>query len=173
MNHLEYALRYAELGYYVIPVRAGEKRPDTPNGASDASRDPAVIRKWWEAKPKNNIGIVCKNCLVLDLDKLPSVDGLEEFRVMREEIKGIPTSGPVAITGGGGQHWFYKKPALDLKASTHITYNGQKTSIDIRTGNTFVVVAPSAIKDGGLYKWEVPLVPVDDLPALPDSLFTM
>lgn len=173
MNHLEYALRYAALGYYVIPVRAGEKRPDTPNGASDASNDPEVIRQWWGAKPKNNIGIVCKNCLVLDLDKSPAGDGREEFKIMREEIKGIPTSGPVAITGGGGQHWFFKKPALDLKASTHITYNGKKTSIDIRTGNTFVVVAPSNHKSGNRYKWKVPLVPVEELPALPDSLFTM
>lgn len=174
MTNLEYALRYAELGYYVIPIRAGEKRPDTPNGASDASRDPAVIRGWWGAKPKNNIGIVCRNCLVLDLDNKGQGDGRAEFKLMREEIKGIPTGGPVSITAtGGGQHWFFKKPGIDLKASTHITYNGQKTNIDIRTGNTYVVAAPSAIKDGGRYKWKVPLVPVDDLPALPDSLFTM
>ena len=174
MTNLEYALRYAELGYYVIPIRAGEKRPDTPNGASDASRDPAVIRGWWGAKPKNNIGIVCRNCLVLDLDNKGQGDGRAEFKLMREEIKGIPTGGPVSITAtGGGQHWFFKKPGIDLKASTHITYNGQKTNIDIRTGNTYVVAAPSAIKDGGRYKWKIPLVPVDDLPALPDSLFTM
>lgn len=173
MSNLEHALHYAALGYHVIPVRENDKRPDCPNGASDGTTDVDQIRAWWAAKPNDNIGIVCRNCLVLDLDLAAGGNGLEDFQNILAEIRGIPTDGPVAVTGGGGQHWFYAKPDLELKASTKITFNGRKTNIDLRTGNTFVVAAPSRHASGRLYEWQAPLVPADRLPVLPEAFFSL
>ncbi|WP_297853008.1 bifunctional DNA primase/polymerase [Meiothermus sp.] len=58
---LEYALEYARLGYAVLPLQPGEKRPHgrlAPNGLKDASTEPrgsaplVAGRAWgWGGHP--------------------------------------------------------------------------------------------------------------------------
>ena len=56
---LDAALEYAEAGYAVIPVRRSDKSPYTANGLSDATKNPATIRQWWNWWPDANVAIVC------------------------------------------------------------------------------------------------------------------
>ena len=56
---LEYALKYALLGWRVFPCVPREKRPLTKHGVHDATTDLAEIRKWWESSPDANIAVAC------------------------------------------------------------------------------------------------------------------
>ncbi|WP_448377804.1 bifunctional DNA primase/polymerase, partial [Fervidobacterium sp.] len=67
-----YALRYVRLGYSVLPLAPGEKRPHgslVPHGLKAASREEATIRAWWRACPECGVGILPpEDVLVLDFD---------------------------------------------------------------------------------------------------------
>lgn len=55
------AVSLAEQGYTILPCLPGEKRPVgrlVPHGFHDASKDPAVVDRWWSVDPTFNIGIV-------------------------------------------------------------------------------------------------------------------
>jgi len=86
------ALKYAERGWLVFPLKPNAKVPLIPTtrggqGFKDATTDVEQIRKWWTEFPDANIGIatgVVSNLIVLDLDK--KNDGLENFQMMLEEF---------------------------------------------------------------------------------------
>jgi hypothetical protein len=54
---LKAALRYAQKGWPVFPLKPRQKTPFTEHGLKDASTDKAQIRKWWASCPEANIGI--------------------------------------------------------------------------------------------------------------------
>lgn len=85
---LEYALRYAALGWPVLPVhwikeyggcscnekkcRTPGKHPLTRDGLKGASTDPSIITAWFRRCPDSNIGIrtgAVSGVFVLDIDK--------------------------------------------------------------------------------------------------------
>lgn len=87
MGNLESALRYAELGFHLIPLHwmkeeglcscgdrecpSPAKHPLTPNGFKDGTTDLATVQNWWGAYPEANIGLVtgqCSGIVVLDID---------------------------------------------------------------------------------------------------------
>jgi hypothetical protein len=47
---LDAALRYAQLGYKVHPLRRGTKLPLLPHGAHDATSDPDKIDEYWRVR---------------------------------------------------------------------------------------------------------------------------
>lgn len=176
MNTLEQALEYARMGYAVIPVKERSKAPVCRNGASDGTTDEAQIREWWGENPNYNIGIVCNNCFVIDLDTLKDGDkdkgimsGTDAFALFCADYPSIPVTGPQSITGGGGQHWLFAKPSLSIKASTKVKYKGIQTAVDFRVGNSYIVAPPSIHENGRRYRWKQPLVRVSDLPELPED----
>ena len=69
----EWALKYAEMGLYVLPLIPGQKEPATANGFRDASNDKAQAEKWWTKRPDYNIGIATGieygSLVVIDLDR--------------------------------------------------------------------------------------------------------
>ena len=75
------------------------------------------------------------------------------------------------MTGGGGLHlWFGISPLLGLG-------NGRgdlPVGIDVRGGAKGYVIAPPSVHPttGAVYEWLTPLVPVPELPELPDWLLT-
>ncbi len=69
---LEEALRLADLGFKVLPLRPGDKRPAVEHGVHDASSSPEVITAWWTAMPNANLGISSEGLLVVDFDILKS-----------------------------------------------------------------------------------------------------
>src|SRR5262249_51470200 len=71
-NHVEYALKYAERGWAVIPVHyitngkcscgkpscnSPGKHPRTLRGFHEATIDEGKIKHWWSLNPLSNIGI--------------------------------------------------------------------------------------------------------------------
>ena len=49
------ALTLARKGLAVFPCLPRTKLPATAHGCLDASKDPAVIRDWWQREPAFNV----------------------------------------------------------------------------------------------------------------------
>ena len=154
------AMAYAQKGYRVFPVRAGEKRPETANGFHDATTDPDQIQAWFGNSPLSNIGIPTGGMLVVDIDP-EGLNWLEEDAEKRSSL----TEAPWARTPRGGHHFWFRQPeGMTLRNSVSRLAPG----VDTRANGGYVVVAPSCIGDGQ-YIWveghELPTI--DQLPEPP------
>ncbi|GIW32665.1 MAG: hypothetical protein KatS3mg071_2839 [Meiothermus sp.] len=162
---LEYALEYARLGYAVLPLLPGEKRPHgrlAPNGLKDATLDPEVLRTWWQAAPAAGVGILPPpGALVLDFDDPATWDGLRaEYPELGEA--------PRQRTPKGGVHVFLRLPESlvgSLSASAR-----KLPGLDLRgMGKAYLACSPTQLPTGA-YSWEVPLQTPDELPLAPEGL---
>ena len=166
----EAALRYAlAYGWPVFPVIPQGKKPATATGFKEATRDPAIISKWWDHNPSYNIGIPTgkegSGFFVIDLDEdekkgVSGESSLEEF---------IKSYGPlpetvISQTPRGGRHLLFKS-AVDVNCKTAVL-----PGVDIR-GNGGYIVAPPSDVNGKKYRW---LNPPDKTPIAEadNSVFT-
>ena len=156
---------YLTLGYAVLPLAPGEKRPDprlAPHGLKDASREPAQVRHWWTAEPRAGLGILPPaEVLVLD------VDAPEQVALILERFK--LWKAPRQRTPRGGAHLFLRLPAgVGLTATTKAL-----PGVDLRgLGRAYLVAAPTALPSGR-YSWEIPLAPPEALPEAPADLLDL
>ena len=142
---LEAALRYADFGYSVFPLRPYEKRPQTAHGLHDATTDEEVINGWWQEYPKANIGINTNNLIVLD------VDGEENEWLLEEETRGSSLSiGAIQKTPNGGLHYIFKQPP---GRTWRNTAGKIAKKIDTRGFGGYIGVAPSCLEGGRYYHW--------------------
>ncbi|BCZ94314.1 hypothetical protein TthAK1_09310 [Thermus thermophilus] len=161
---LEAARAYARMGYRVLPLHPGEKRPHgglVPHGLKEASRDPATLEAWWRSCPEAGVGILApEGVLVLDFDDPTAWEGL------RQEHPALEAA-PRQRTPKGGVHLFLRLPeGVRLSASVRAL-----EGVDLRgMGRAYVVAAPTRLKDGRTYTWEVPLTPPEALPPVPQPL---
>src|SRR5208283_5013770 len=115
---LEAALAYAGLGWIILPLnyvrddggcscgnapyRTPGKHPLAalvPRGHLDANCAPEVVRRWWTAYPKANIGVHCaaSGFVVVDVDPRNGGDQtFAELQAQHGELK----AAVVANTGG-------------------------------------------------------------------------
>jgi len=162
---LEYALKYAQLGWHVFPCVPREKRPLTMHGVHDATTDYARIRKWWGSTASANIAVACgdkSGLFVVDVDIDPDkgIDGFEslkEFPSLPETVR--------QDTPRGGFH------ALFAASVPPANKNGFRTGIDIRGNGFYIVLAPSIHPNGGRYSWAAGLSPWEvDQAVFPDFM---
>ncbi|WP_253665204.1 bifunctional DNA primase/polymerase [Thermus scotoductus] len=158
------ATRYAALGYAVLPLLPGEKRPHpglVPHGLKDATGDPATLEAWWRACPEAGVGLLApEGVLVLDVDQG------EAWEALRRDFPALEAT-PRQRTPKGGVHLFFRLPeGVRLSASVRAL-----EGVDLRgMGRAYVVAWPTRLKDGRGYAWEVPLVPPEELPLVPQGL---
>ena len=141
---LEAALRYAELGYPVFPCASGRKTPLTPRGFLDAATDKSQITAWWGRWPSSNIAISTSGLVVVDVDG-PDNNWLADEPELMLEL----ASGCVAITPGGGRHYYFRQPdggAIRCQAGT------LAPKVDVRAAGGYVLVPPSVV-GGKPYRW--------------------
>ncbi len=156
--------RYVRLGYAVLPLVPGEKRPHfrlVPHGLKEASQDPATLEAWWRSCPEAGVGLLApEGVLVLDFDDPTAWEGL------RQEHPALEAA-PRQRTPKGGVHLFLRLPdGVRLSASVRAL-----EGVDLRgMGRAYVVAAPTRLKDGRGYAWEVPLVRPEALPPVPQGL---
>ena len=72
MNCIDYALKYYEQGFSVIPIIPGQKKPMIKWQPYQNERaTPEQIKQWWTETPNANVGIVTgkiSDLFVIDLD---------------------------------------------------------------------------------------------------------
>lgn len=146
---LSFALRYAECGYRVLPLRG--KVPLVEHGAHSASLDPARLREWWERWPNAGIGITLDGLVVVDVD--PRNGG------NIADLLELPYTCH-ARTGGGGMHYLYRSP-IDAH------YLGKLVlGIDLKSGvGSYICVEPTTHASGQCYEWLDNSAPYSMLPA--------
>lgn len=136
------ALRYAQMGYRVLPLNRGSKKPHRmlgwQGGVHHATADPAWISMWWREDPAAGIGIATgQGLLVIDLDVKHGEDGPGEFT--RQLAPHLPPA-PTVRTPSGGWHLFYRTPQLAVPMRP-----GLLPGVDFKGDDGYVVAAPSRV----------------------------
>lgn len=137
---LEAALRYADRGYPVFPVR-GDKRP-LVKWKDGATTDHRQIRTWWARWPFAMIGMPTgarSGVVVLDVDRKNGVDGLANLRAAG--VNPFTWTPIVAHTPSGGLHFFMRYTG-EVKNSAGMLAAG----VDLR-GDGGMIVLPPSIRD--------------------------
>lgn len=173
------ALKYAELGWSVLPMRpaddphkdGGTKVPYVKWKRYQTTRaSEKTIRRWFNDQfPKAQIGIATgkvSGVAVLDFD---SPDSLDAFRAQFE----LPdTISQTTGRKGGGFHYFFKYPSN----GTPIRSKGDLLpDLDLRADGGLVVLAPSKHKSGNLYKWNIDPTEygLEELHDMPPDIFEL
>tara|TARA_R110000824_G_scaffold82382_2_gene206463 strand:- start:3651 stop:5870 length:2220 start_codon:yes stop_codon:yes gene_type:complete len=158
------ALEYASNGWSVLPLhsvtddrsctcgsnacKSPGKHPRTSNGVKDATTNAALIRSWWSANPKANVGIAlgeASGLWCVDVD--PRNGGDDSLLALQLKNDDIPET-LHCLTGGGGEHFFF-----EYKKSDRIRNGKLAEGIDVKSTGGYVVAAPSRHASGELYKW--------------------
>lgn len=137
---LNYALKYAEKGFYVLPIAVGDKSPliefaDRPALNADD------IKKAWRLHPNAGIAFRTVDFFVVDIDRhTEGADGVASFKKYVEDHTELFPETLSQTTGHGGIQIFYKKPAgADM---TQVI--GWLPGVDIKAHiNNYCLVAPS------------------------------
>jgi hypothetical protein len=156
------ALDLASRGFFVLPVD-DRKVPYghlTPCGFKNSTRDPAVIKDWWDAEPLANVAIACGNdyaLFVIDVDVKNGATGKESLRKLWTAPRSLTL---VAKTPSGGLHVYFKHPQVPLRAM-HPEFPG----IDFKgaKGGGYVLAPPSELPNGA-YAWVNDGTPLGTLP---------
>lgn len=144
---LEAAIKYLEMGYSVIPLRPGDKRPMVKWETFQKERPTrSMLVSWWGNEPKANIGIVTgaiSNLCVLDCDSQ------EAYQKVSDCING--ENPPTSKTPRGGRHVY-----CSHEEGISVGSDPEK-KIDWRGEGGYIVAPPSRRSDGASYEWVVPL----------------
>lgn len=139
------ALEYAKRGWAVFPVEPRGKRPIVPTGVKSASTDLRLIEEWWDVYDDSNIGLAtgASELVVIDIDDTDS-------------IKLLPSIPPTlsSTTPSGGRHLFYAAPPWKLGPTVgKLPGVGDTPGIDLRAGESYVILPPSVGANGERYEW--------------------
>jgi hypothetical protein len=166
------AIRLAELGIRVIPIKPGQKYPPMQAWQDKASNDIHVVNDWWTAQYSGyGIGIATGQTkhgriFVLDVDDREEYKGSDTLHDLQEKYGQLPET-VTAITGTGGQHlYFYCDQDIRNDAGSRLG-----VGLDIRGTGGQVLSPPSVHPNGRTYEWEHGLSPHERKPAkAPDWL---
>ena len=146
------ALRYAERGWAVHPLRPRRKDPATPNGCRDATRDLGRIRTYWTRRPEANIGIAtgrASGLWILDVDGSEGLASLASL--VRDRPRVLLTE--CEVRTARGFQLYFRFPELvdgfDLRNSAGKLGKG----LDVRGEGGYVVAPPSIHPTGAVYRW--------------------
>lgn len=147
---LEKALELARAGFWIFPLKAGAKEPPLIREfQTEATRDPARIKRWWTKWPDANIGVSTTRfgkdeaLVVVDVDCKEGREGdltLQKLAVF-EGLELDPTF--TVTTPTGGRHLYFRSPAPEWQGA-----NVLGTHVDIRSRHGYVVGPGSVVPDG-------------------------
>jgi Bifunctional DNA primase/polymerase, N-terminal len=150
------AAELAAHGCYVFPCESRGKRPVTPNGFHDASRDDERILAWWQGRDRNvGVDLGRSGIAVLDIDSKAGADPREVIAVLGLESYPLVWTGeappadaehPDSLEGVRGAHiWM---------AATLPTVKDVHPGCELRGGGAYAIAPPSVHESGVPYEWE-------------------
>jgi len=126
------------------------------------------IVRWWRRWPQANVGVVTgqvSGLVVLDVD--PRHGGGEALAVFEAAHGALPRT-VESLTGGGGQHIYFRHPG------NRVPSRPLAQGLDIKGDGGLVVLPPSVHATGRAYVWETGSAPGDvALAEVPASLCAM
>ena len=178
MTRLDYALKYVDLGWAVLPLyglgpngcacgdaacKSPGKHPHrelVPHGVHDASKDEARVRDWFTRVPGANIGLATGAPSGFDALDVDPRNGGDDTLADAERKHGKLPDTALQLTGGGGYHYLLAHdPAVRLRSPGR--------GIDIKSSGGYIVAEPSSHVSGGTYAWEGSADPTDGHPIAP------
>lgn len=177
LSTLDAACLCAERGLFVIPVWRADngrcpcsrgdkcispgKHPVIDAWQTSASTELTVLRDWFSAD-RHNLGVVCGASDVCVVDVDPRNKGQETFDALVAEIGPLPAT-LAADSGGGGQHFVFRRPAGDLVSKLG-------PGVDLLHGARQFLVEPSIHASGAQYRWKPGQAPDEiKIAALPEA----
>jgi len=175
---LDFALRYAALGWHIFPVWGAQngkckcrrlcnspaKHPVShivPRGQDDATTDEATIRRWYAQMPDAGVAVFLKPSGMVAIDIDPRNGGFETMDDI-EARNGPLSSDVLQYTQAGGEHRLFK-----LAADNEIALPGKLgPGVDVKR-NGYIVLAPTH-GTSGIYDWEASSDPLEG--AIPSPL---
>lgn len=148
------ALAYAALGWRVVPIRPGEKRPPMTAWQNAATTDTETITNWWTGLYRGHgLGIATgpeSGVWVLDVDVANGKVGDETLADLEDAYGALPET-VEAITGSGGRHLFFAWPAdIEIRAGAAVRLGD---GLDVRGIGGQVVASPTVHANGQRYSW--------------------
>lgn len=168
------ALKYAELGWAVLPLygyvngrctcgasdcKSPGKHPHrdlVPHGVHDASADPARIREWFARVPNANVGIATGAASGFDVLDVDPRNGSDDTLTALQAKHGKLPETAMQLTGGGGYHYLFKHAGNRLRSPGR--------GLDVKSSGGYIVAEPSTHASGGTYAWEGSADPTDGFP---------
>ena len=152
MGTLAAALQWAQRGLPVFPLKEHTKEPAFVDWVNTATTDETVIRALWtdpvlKTEKNYNIGCLCSDMVVVDIDVKDGKNGHEEYAAFGGEYDTL-----VVQTPTGGFHCYFYGPDSSNSPISN--------SIDIRSRNAFVVAPGSILPEYGTGAYTV----VNDAP---------
>lgn len=126
------------------------KHPTTPQGLKNATTRKDWIEAWWKRWPWANVAIATgqlSGIVVVDID--PRHGGNDSLDDLFVKNGAFPDTAEV-MTGGGGRHFYFKHPGIEIRNSA----GKLGTGIDVRGDGGYVLAPPSSHITGGMYEWE-------------------
>jgi hypothetical protein len=155
---LDQAKELANLGYSVIPLAPGSKRPDIPWKPYQTRRAAeAELVEWFR---------IARGLAIITGRVSGSIVGVDIDSADAKTIaaKALPPTPMKVLTPSGGEHWYYKTAAT--------VRNGVKllgTDLDVRGEGGYLVCPPTRLL-GQSYRWLDNVVAPGELPQLDPAL---
>ena len=144
------ALDLIALGYAVVVLEPGEKRPHRTllpprGGVHNATRDPGQARWWWTQGKGANIGVptgAVNRLAVVDLDVKGGQDGHGNFAAfLAQNGLELPPGTPWDETPSGGYHGLLRTPP----GARVPERPGILPGVDVKGCGGYIVVPPSLL----------------------------
>ncbi len=145
LDNLAAALHLAKLGFRVFPAKADRTPVAGFKWKQDSSKDPAIIRGWWQRYPDAIPALPTgplNGVSVVDLDKKNGKDGVANWQGLGRSME----AGLTVETPSGGLHLYYS----DDIGTARTTAGTIAIGVDTR-GRGGYVIAPGAILPDGRY----------------------
>ncbi len=165
-------VRYREAGLDLIPLHAWNKKDQRGRDRGKTPIDPTWQRRAYSAEAVLeraqhsglNVGFrIPSDVVVLDVDPRNFPEGRDSLAEVTAAL-GIELSvAPHVVTGSGGHHFYFRKPADMLTLESLEDFPG----IEFKTSGRQVVAAGSVHPCGGLYRWDEFSPDLADMPDLP------
>ena len=145
---LDAALTLNAKGFALFPLQPKGKTPVTRRGFHDASKDPALIKRWWTSAPECNIGLPTGSIngfFVLDVD---GDEGEQSLAALEREHGALPPT--LEVITASGRHIYLK---MRGKIGSNVGQLGR--GLDLRGDGSYVVSPPSIHPSGRPYTCSV------------------
>lgn len=166
------AVRYAEHGWAVFPLRPRSKHPlhKDAGGFHEASKNPQVVADWWASDPNANIGLAPgrSNLLIADVDGTTAESTARALGLLDDPTLTVETGRP----DFPGRHLYFRHPGghvgnlrLALLDGRLTSVGGLKPGLEVKADAGYVLLPPSIHPSGKTYRFLQPDDPVRELPS--------
>jgi len=155
-------------GWKLLPCMAGKKQPLEKDWPNRASSDFSNIQGWASQYPNCNWGVATgpgSGVFILDVDSIAhGADGRKSLAELETRHGRLPSTLTV-LTGGGGEHRYFKYPkCCDIRNSDG-SRNRLGAGLDVRGSGGLAIVPPSVHECGQAYRWLDAAAQIAEAPA--------